>query len=740
MKRIFESKVFGAKKITPTVVLKGSGTARPAYEFTVNEAKGTAMLRATQDGIFCDTLFFTYDEKRVLCRRVFENLSADTLELCELGFEIKGICFDGNSEDDYFYSNENERIYGQYTLPVDFDRSVPGADNSEAGICFDCSRADPGTICERIGASPYQPFPAVLVSNYGVKEGIVHGTLSQDVFYHNYLVKHEDNALNFYIFSSFKGIDALCMQPGRVIVDEWYLGRTDAADDICAIFEDYTDELRKKLPCAYGRTDINRTSMIWGSWNDGVFRDINEDIMLEEAKFVSAHFPTVNWIQLDDGYGVYSKKLAHGLGVPYEGEAGVDAKKFPRGFRSMTDYIRTLGVRPAIWIGGFVPHEAPLYQEHPDWFLDYSFRVDTTSPLDVSQPQVQAYMLSALDTFFGKYGFEGVKHDFWSYAFEDSHDLLKYKDRSGYELRRWWLTQMRSRLGKAAHMQTGCDICMGNPFLGEFFSNYRYGPDVLSGNWNNVKCIFLLGAGVFSTHAGDLFPPNSDSVGILAGLAEHERDLLIHYCMTTHSMVELGGKLSQFADKAKMKQLKKAVCNPNNGQDVYFVGFDYRCKTFTYPEILYFNTAHFTAEENNPLVPLRTVSFFNLDEKEKTYTVTAQDLKLPEGEYLLTDVWSGEVLALRDIELALPAHHSRMFAVSDQKQVLLTDANIRINTTAKCGEKLVLATDYAQPEAELTLTRAAKKITLNGVNVPFETIGEKTCFALEGKGMLEIEF
>ena len=82
MDRIFQSKIFGAKNITPTVVLKNGTTLRPMYVLTINEARGTAMLRAMQEGLVCDTLFFTYDEKRVLCRRVFENLSADTLELC----------------------------------------------------------------------------------------------------------------------------------------------------------------------------------------------------------------------------------------------------------------------------------------------------------------------------------------------------------------------------------------------------------------------------------------------------------------------------------------------------------------------------------------------------------------------------------------------------------------------------------------------------------------------------------
>ena len=624
-------------------------------------------------------------------------------------------------------------------MPVDFDRSSDKADNSSIDIEVDYTHADPGTICERIGASPYQPFPAVLISNYNVKDGIVHGTLSQNVFYHNYIVEHENNKLNFNILSSFKGIDALEMNEGRVIIDEWYIGTTNESDDIEKIFEGYANVLRKKLPVNYGRTDINRKSMLWGSWNDGTYRDINEDIMLEEAKFISENFPTVEWIQLDDGYSISSTKVAHGLGVPYEGDEGIDPSKFPNGFRSMTDKIRMMGVRPSIWVGGFCPHVTPIYQDHPDWFIDYSLRVGNTSPLDVSQPEVREYMLSAIDTIFGKYGFEGVKHDFWSYAFEDSHNLFKNKDRSGYEYRRWWLTNLRNRLAKDGYMQTGCDLCHGNPFLSEFFTNYRYGPDVGSGNWENVKVMFEYGISAFAPHTGDLFPSNSDSIGIIAGLTDSERELLINYCITTHSLVELSGKLSKFDDKKKIKGIKKAICNPNNGQDFYCVGFDYRCKKVTYPEVMYFNTPHFSIEENNPLIPLKTVSFFNISEETKTYSLTLSDIKLPDGDYELTDVWTGETFEFKDFSVTLDAHHSRMFAVTDKNQAILIDANVRVNNAFKCGEKLVINTDYAEKEAELTLAVNPSKITFDGNDVAFEVVGGKTCFALPGKGTLEVQ-
>ena len=88
MNRIFESIVFGAKIITPTVILKDNGKIKAQYEFLINENKGTAMLTAVHNDIFKDTLCFEFKGNEVLCRRVFENISGNKLNLCELGFEI----------------------------------------------------------------------------------------------------------------------------------------------------------------------------------------------------------------------------------------------------------------------------------------------------------------------------------------------------------------------------------------------------------------------------------------------------------------------------------------------------------------------------------------------------------------------------------------------------------------------------------------------------------------------------
>lgn len=724
----------------PFIVPEAGDRVYPCYRAFPDTARGTLRLEAEEPGVWRDCLYFDAEADSIRCRREFSVLSSAAFPLRDLGVTFSGIGWDAPAADDYFYHAENARIYEFMTFPVDYDRTTAGVKDS--GFDFQAGNrwGDPGTVSEWIGASPYQPFPAILVSNYKVKDGIVFGSLKQETFYHRWLIRHENGKVTLDAFSSAKDTAVLELAPGRLVRDAWYLGRTDEADDIERIFAGYSDTLRSVLPAGYGRSAINRTEMVWGSWNDGVFRNVSEELVLREAAFLHDRFPTVRWIQLDDGYAVYNKS-AHGLGVAYEGEDGIDHNKFPGGLRRYTDALRSLGMRPAIWIGGFCPAGTKIREEHPDWFIDYSYRVNDPGPrpLDVSRADVREYMESAAKKLIRDYGFEGVKHDFWSYAFEDSHDLYQNHDRSGYEYRRWWLETVRRELPSDGYLQTGCDIVMANPFLGEYFTNYRYGIDIGGGNWEYVRTTFQWGACCFATHTGDLFTPNSDSVGTFPGLSRREAMFVINYCLATHSMVEIAGLLSRSEDTEMIRILQKAVCNPNNGQDVYFIGFDYRSHTQKAPEMMYFKTPHFCPAENMPGLPERTVALFNLDETAKDYTFTMQDLGLAGDAYILTDVWSGGTFAPGTV-FRLEPHESRLFAVTKDGPLGLTDANIRILSAETEAGALVLRTDYAMPDAELRATAAPRSVLYNGGAVPFTAENGLVRFALPGKGTLRLEF
>ena len=458
---------------SPFVVIDGK-ELRPtsaSWERTPEDVRHPShhLLTLEYGKVFTEEFHFSRTPRGYEVCRTVQNVSGEWRDVNELGLRITGLYFGKRPEAyaDYFYHTENPRIYEVMTFPVDYRRTAKDAKDSRFDFQAGNRWADPGVVHKRIGRSPYQPFPAILLSNYFAVEGFVHGTLSQKVFYHNYLVAHDKKeCVTLTAYSSFKDLSALHTAPGRILEDEFYIGSAWRCDKLENIFGEYPEVLRRRLPLLHGATDVNRHSLVWGSWNDGIFRDISEDMLLEEARFLKKNFPTVKWIQVDDGYAV-NVPPAHGLGVPYEGESGVDQKKFPKGLRHFTNQVKLLGLRPAVWIGGFCSKKTPIYKEHPEWFIDYDYRVKGSAPLDPSKAEVREYMTKALDKLITEYGFEGVKQDFWSYAFEDSNDLYRgERDRSGYEMRDWWLKEFRRRLPEDAHFQTGCDIVMGNPFLG----------------------------------------------------------------------------------------------------------------------------------------------------------------------------------------------------------------------------------------------------------------------------------
>ena len=737
---VFKSLQCGEIKSVPFVVLEDGEKVYPEYKFSINEKTESASLKSEYKNIFSDSLYFDCNDTGITVKRMFENISENPLCITELGFELNGIYFDENTSDDYFYHNENPRIYSVMTFPVDCVRSEENVEESEYDVQAGNRWADPGVVSERIGAGPYQAFPAILISNYNVKRGLVHGSLRQNPFFHNYLITHIDNCVKAEILSSVKAIKNLKLESGRVVKDEWYIGKTDHADDIEKIFSEYTAVLRKKIPSGYGRSDVNRTELVWGTWNDGIFRDVSEDLVVEEMQFLKEHFPTVKWIQLDDGYTVYNK-MAHSLGAYYEGIDGIDYEKFPGGLRQLCDKITDMGFRPALWIGGFCPKETLIYKEHPEWFVDYNYRISTTAPLDVSIPEVREYMKKTLDFYFNQCGFEGIKHDFWSYAFEDSHNLLKNNDCSGYEYRKWWLSEIRAHLPGDGYLETACDIGMGNPFMGEYVNNYRYGMDIGTGKWDNIKTNYQWGIANFATHTGDLFIPNSDGVGFMSGLNETDRMFYINYCLVTHSMVELAGRTSRISNENDLKLLKKAVCNPNNGQDVYFAKYDYRQKGFNVPEIIYFKTPHFSRAKNNKNMPLRTIGLFNPDEECKNVQFNLSDIDLPDGEYVFTDVWTLEQWDFdTKFNVKLPSHGSMLLTVSRKDKIQIFDSNIRINAAIEQENMLVIETDYKDKNAELYLSKIPVSIKMNGRIADFKVSGKIICIASVEKGKMEIIF
>lgn len=735
MKNCFD---IGLKDITVEASVIIDGVAIYPEYVRQDIEHNTAICFVGAEKHFTDTLYIERNNHDVIVKRVLRNTADGVLRLQELEFDFSNLYFGGDSEDDYYYSLETPRFYKKFTFSVDERRSKDNIEESTFDEKGNNKWIDASSFHQRINRSGDQPFPAILISNYQSKLGLVHGSLSQDTFYHNYILTRK-NGLELKAFSSFMNTDYLELKSGESVTDEWYFGLTEEADNIEKIFENYTAYLRERLYSAYGKKDVNRKDMVWGSWNDGIWRDISQDMLLQEAHALKKHFPTVKWFQIDDGYATFNEK-PHGLGVPYEGEKGIDVKKFPDGLKAFTDKVRERGLRPAIWIGGTIPDKTKMYQDHPEWFIGAPLYGIDSGVLDVSRSDVREYMSFALETLITKYGFEGVKHDFWSYPFESAKRIYSQKDKSGYYYREWWLKEMRQRLPEDGYMQACCAIAMGNPFLGKYYNNYRYGIDIGEGNWDNIKTLFTWGVACLATHTGDLLIPNSDSLGFFPNLPDNVFMFWTNFLLITRTAVELSGRFSveENLNSPRFAVLKKATCNPNNGQDVYLLHFNYRNKD-EIPEVFYLKTSLFASEEKDCL-PMRTVALFNMSKQAKTYKISLEDLGLECAEYEVVDVWSGERFALgREHSFTVQAEQSKLVTITKKQGFAIYDANIRLTGVKREGDCITGTTDYGA-SVECILSSVPSRIIFEGRDIAFEYRGRYVTFDLPSAGELRFIF
>jgi len=152
----------------------------------------------------------------------------------------------------------------------------------------------------------------------------------------------------------------------------------------------------------------------WNSWtgsssSGGYGTDIDETIILDNLDVMAAEFRDwgMDWFQMDDGY------------EPYYGDWWFREDRFPHGPRWLSDQIRARGLRPGLWLAPFDPSpDSELYHDHPDWIAektDYG-SISSEQVLDLTNPEVLAYLKELFEQFRNDWGFEWLKLDFGYHA------------------------------------------------------------------------------------------------------------------------------------------------------------------------------------------------------------------------------------------------------------------------------------------------------------------------------------
>ena len=107
---------------------------------------------------------------------------------------------------------------------------------------------------------------------------------------------------------------------------------------------------------------------VYNTWNP--FRTFISDTLIREVAKAASECGIQEFI-IDDGweYNSEMKSSVRGWGENY-GDWLVDMKKFPGDLSSAFDYIRSLGMKPGLWISiGSATADSKVYKTHPEWFI-----------------------------------------------------------------------------------------------------------------------------------------------------------------------------------------------------------------------------------------------------------------------------------------------------------------------------------------------------------------------------------
>ncbi len=98
-----------------------------------------------------------------------------------------------------------------------------------------------------------------------------------------------------------------------------------------------------------------KPTFVYNTWHP-FGKNINEKLVMELAK--AAADAGMKEFIIDDGW------------QDNYGDWGIDYKKFPNGLKPVFDYIKSLGMKPGLWVSvGSASPESKVYHKHPEWFI-----------------------------------------------------------------------------------------------------------------------------------------------------------------------------------------------------------------------------------------------------------------------------------------------------------------------------------------------------------------------------------
>lgn len=148
-----------------------------------------------------------------------------------------------------------------------------------------------------------------------------------------------------------------------------------------------------------------KPTFVYNTWQP--FKaNVNEKLIKELA--LTASRAGVKEFVIDDGW---QDKL---------GDWGIDKKKFPNGLKPVFDYIKSLGMKPGLWVSiGTAAPDSRVFTQHPDWFVQDKNGKPISLVINEGGKYTACFstgwyghIKSVLNTLVADYGLEYLKLDF----------------------------------------------------------------------------------------------------------------------------------------------------------------------------------------------------------------------------------------------------------------------------------------------------------------------------------------
>lgn len=155
--------------------------------------------------------------------------------------------------------------------------------------------------------------------------------------------------------------------------EEWETPKTfivlysDSDDGFAVVDGEVNDFVRKHMVPQIIR-NTHKPVFVYNTWNP--FRTFVSDSLVREVALAASECGVEEFI-IDDGWqvnqGAATSEEAWGKNY---GDWLVDEEKFPGGLKPTFDYIKSLGMKPGIWMSiGSATGDAHVYKQHPEWFV-----------------------------------------------------------------------------------------------------------------------------------------------------------------------------------------------------------------------------------------------------------------------------------------------------------------------------------------------------------------------------------